>query len=243
MPFPLAHPAAALPFRRYCPSLFSFPALVVGSLAPDLGYCFGKRHLEDFSHGFVGSFGFALPVGLLIMGLWYAFRSRLIRLLPDRHKHLGRALCEAPLGSVWTITLSLLVGAWTHIFWDSFTHKNGWFVQNVPFLQFPIGSVDGRNVRVCHLLWYGFSFAGVAALFVAYRRWQERSVGIHRAGLTWTRLQGALLVGFMVLPIELIHHLVRDWVGALLVAAGTVLLVIVVVWGTSRALKPLHIEN
>ena len=40
MPFPLAHPAAVLPFRRYCSRWLNFPALVIGSLVPDLGYLF-----------------------------------------------------------------------------------------------------------------------------------------------------------------------------------------------------------
>jgi len=59
MPFPVAHPAAVLPLRRYCPRYLSFPALVVGSLSPDLGYLFGHLHADWFSHRFwAGSFGF-----------------------------------------------------------------------------------------------------------------------------------------------------------------------------------------
>jgi hypothetical protein len=42
MPFPLAHPAAVLPLRRYCPKYLSFPVLIVGSLVPDVGYCLGR---------------------------------------------------------------------------------------------------------------------------------------------------------------------------------------------------------
>jgi hypothetical protein len=59
MPFPVAHLAAVLPLRRYCPRYLSFPALVVGSLSPDLGYLFGHLHTDWFSHRFwAGSFGF-----------------------------------------------------------------------------------------------------------------------------------------------------------------------------------------
>src|SRR5437762_2617545 len=59
MPFPLAHPAAVLPLRRYCPRFLSFPALVIGSIAPDFGYCFGDLNVEDLSHRSPGSPGFA----------------------------------------------------------------------------------------------------------------------------------------------------------------------------------------
>src|SRR6266404_5342332 len=62
MAFPLAHPAAVLPLRRYCPRGFNFAALVVGSLSPDAGYLFGQRNVDEFSHRVVGSFGFCLPV-------------------------------------------------------------------------------------------------------------------------------------------------------------------------------------
>jgi hypothetical protein len=49
MPYPLAHPAAVLPLRRLCPRRLSFPALVVGSLCPDVGYPLG---VSRFSHSF-----------------------------------------------------------------------------------------------------------------------------------------------------------------------------------------------
>jgi len=38
MPLPLAHPAAVLPLRRFCPQYFDCPALVLGSILPDFAY-------------------------------------------------------------------------------------------------------------------------------------------------------------------------------------------------------------
>lgn len=74
MPFPVAHPAAVSPLRRYCPRYLCFPALVAGSLAPDVGYVFGHRHVDWFSHRFwAGSFGFCLPAGLLLDLLYAGF--------------------------------------------------------------------------------------------------------------------------------------------------------------------------
>ena len=31
--------------------------------------------------------------------------------------------------------LSILVGAWTHLVWDSFTNNKGWFVEHMRVLQ------------------------------------------------------------------------------------------------------------
>ncbi len=36
------------------------------------------------------------------------------------------------------ILISLLLGAWTHNFWDAFTHEHGWFVERIPWLQQPV---------------------------------------------------------------------------------------------------------
>src|SRR5512146_2649358 len=77
MPFPLAHPAAILPFRRYCPCWLNFPALVVGSLVPDLSYCSGNIRLDELAHRPEGAVIFALPAGLLCLAVFYAFRARI----------------------------------------------------------------------------------------------------------------------------------------------------------------------
>ena len=86
MPFPLAHPAAVLPLRRCCPRYLSFPALVIGSLCPDSGYLF---HAGNFSHRFLaGSFGFCLPVGLVLVLVFYGVRRPVIGILPASYRRL-----------------------------------------------------------------------------------------------------------------------------------------------------------
>jgi hypothetical protein len=61
----------------------------------------------------------------------------------------------------------VLVGAWTHIVWDSFTH-NTWLVKQLPLLResvFRIGAVEFPWYFVLQLL---STLAGVAILIVAY---------------------------------------------------------------------------
>ena len=95
MPFPLAHPAAVLPLRRFCPRYLSFPALVAGSLSPDFGYVFGSLHVDEFSHRlWAGSFGFCLPVGLLSVWVFYLVRAPLVGVLPGRYRQLFGPLCQ-----------------------------------------------------------------------------------------------------------------------------------------------------
>ena len=235
MPFPLAHPAAVLPFRRYCPRLLDFPALVVGSLVPDVGYLFSPMHLDELSHQLRGSVVFCLPAGLLALALIYGLRSLALRKLPKACQPGFLRLPWPPLGSPGIIVVSLLVGIGTHLFLDSFTHKNGWLVERLPLLQRSLGSVAGHAVRVHSLLWYACSFVGVALVFVAFRNWQTESSPAAAAGSARARWLGALLVALAVLPIELAHHLVRHWPGMLAVACMTLLLLLLVTWRTRPA--------
>jgi len=217
MPFPLAHPAAVLPLRRYCPRFLSFPALVAGSLSPDLGYFF--INADGFSHSLLGSFGFSLPVGMLGLLLFYALRAAASRYLPVFHRRVILPFSEDGPSSALAVVISLLLGSWTHLLLDSATHRNGWLVLHLPVLQTTIATLDHRHIRVCHLLWYGCSFLGMAWLFLAFRGWQEA----HAFGATnrprRARWLEAGLVASLLLPIELAHHLVRGRRGLALVAA------------------------
>ena len=218
MPFPLAHPAAVLPFRRWCPRFLSLPALVVGSLVPDLGYLFGPLHLDELSHQLRGSLVCDLPLGLVALGVIYGLRSLALRKLPRAYQPEVLRAAWPAAGTPVVALVSLLLGIWTHLFLDSFTHKGGWIVEHLPFLQLSIGTVGERNVRVCSILWYGCSFAGVAIVFVAFRNWQQKLVLARASGSGRGGWTGALLVALVVLPIELVHHLFRNWAGTVLVA-------------------------
>jgi hypothetical protein len=177
MPFPLAHPAAVLPLRRLCPRRFNFPALVIGSLCPDVGYCFGQSHLDKFSHRFLaGTFGFCLPTGLLLLLIFYRLRRPVVQILPPRFRQILEPLCLRPVGSIIIILLSILTGAWTHLFLDSVTHLNGWIVTHFTFLQESVGQGFFR-LRVCNLLYDLTTFAGAAWLALAYLNWLERVAG------------------------------------------------------------------
>ncbi len=226
MPFTLAHPAAVLPFRRFCPRFFSFPALVVGSLCPDVGYFFGTLNVDDFSHSLKGSIEFCLPVGVVMLGFFYGLRLPIVEMLPERHRKYLLPFCQKPIGSPLTVVVSLLVGIWIHLLFDSFTHKRGWLVENLPLLRTPIFSAGIHTFRIFNLLWYACSFAGIVWLWLAWEQW--------RNNLAWSapqisnrgELGRAILAGVLMMPIELIHHLVHGWIGLFLIAGYSTLIVI-----------------
>ena len=121
MAFPLAHPAAVLPLRRI--KWLSFPALVIGAVVPDLGYLVFQ--LNDFSHQALGSIVFGLPVGGLILAAFYGARTPVVARMPRARRRSVLPVCERPLGPLWIAVLSLLIGIWTHVIWDSFTTMDG----------------------------------------------------------------------------------------------------------------------
>jgi len=161
MPFPLAHPAATLPLRRWCPQYFDFPALVVGSLTPDLATSIDD--LEYFSHTLLGTFAFCLPIGLLTLWIFHRVRLPTVSTLPNPHQAALLRLCTGPPNSWAHIIISLLLGSWLHIVWDLFTHDHSWLVNHVALLSFPLA-----GVAVNHLCWLLSTLAGSASLFAMY---------------------------------------------------------------------------
>ena len=155
MPFPLAHPAAVLPLRRYCPCWLNFPALLIGSLMPDAGYFFGEQHVGPFSHGLTGGFAFCLPGGLVMVLLFYWLRSPALKLLPGPYQRALLPLCQRPYPSLWAVLLSLMIGTWSHQLWDAFTHNDGWAVQHLPVLQTAVVTAFAPHGQAvpCPLVW------------------------------------------------------------------------------------------
>ena len=97
MPFPLAHPAAVLPFRRWCPRFLSLPALVVGSVCPAAAYAIPWWDLATRAHQVIGSMLFCMPLGLLAIWLFYRVRLPLLLVIILRTVRLG----WSPLACAW----------------------------------------------------------------------------------------------------------------------------------------------
>lgn len=207
MPFPLAHPAAVLPLRRWCPRFLSFPALVIGSLCPDAGYAFGKWNTVLAPHHILGSVGFCLPVGLLCVWVFYGFRERLAGALPEAYRRLFLPLCQRPAAPIHILAVSIIVGAWTHLLLDGWSHRNGWFVEHWAWLRSPLMAIGQRRLRIYHLLWYAFTFGGALWLGLAYLKWLSGASGKAGGQSGTFRVVAASGFALLVLVLAAIHHL------------------------------------
>jgi hypothetical protein len=171
MPFTFAHPAAVLPLRRS--RFLQTVPLVIGSLVPDVPYFFPYRIGKAFpdTHTLYGSFFICLPLGMALLLLVLLLREPLTIMLGAR----ARWVCLQSLERFsarpmhWPIALlSILIGAWTHIAWDSITHETGWTAARVAALSAPV-SVFGWDTATSHLLQYLSSVFGLAVLAIWFR--------------------------------------------------------------------------
>ncbi len=175
MPFPLAHPAAVLPFRRL--QYLNFSALLIGAVTPDLSYCFERYDLDAFAHTIRGCFVFSLPVGWLAVLIFQTIRDPLVSLLPAPHRQALSRSSRAPDPGWFVVPLSVVLGSATHVFWDAFTHETGWFVERSSFLQMKLLTLDGRHFRMYRLLWHISTWTGLFLLGRAYLQTLKERTG------------------------------------------------------------------
>jgi len=253
MPFTFAHPAAILPLRRS--RFLQTVPLIIGSLVPDVPYFFPTRFGREFpdTHTLYGSFSICLPMGVALLVLTLILREPLTVLLGARARWICLRSIERfnarPLH--WPIALlSIVIGSWTHIAWDSVTHQTGWTASRVAALSAPI-SVFGWDTATAHLLQYVSSVFGLVVLALWFRsllgrvpaavvqdqarpgaRWlvlatiscTSIAIGVWRAYLAWNA-SSYYHLGYLLLTRTI------GWFAVLYLAAGLITLL-------SRRLEP-----
>jgi len=134
MPLTFSHPAIVLPLNYLPTRWVSLTGLVIGSVAPDFEYFARMKVYSVYSHTWTGLFWFDLPIALLLTFVYHdvvrdTFISHLPKTLRSRFEQYNTLdwnrhfIKNSPI-----IILSILVGSASHLFWDSFTHINGYFV-------------------------------------------------------------------------------------------------------------------
>jgi len=157
MPFTPAHPAIVLPFLKIKPERVSATALVIGSISPDFEYFFKMAVSSQYSHTLLGILYFDIPVTLVLAFLFHeVVKGNLIRNLPAFFQVRFRPLLDVDFKRqltehFWVVIISAGAGAFSHIFWDAFTHNDGFFAQRISFYKHVVIPFDG----VRYPLFYG----------------------------------------------------------------------------------------
>ncbi|WP_338814287.1 DUF4184 family protein [Bernardetia sp. Wsw4-3y2] len=141
MPFTFSHPAIILPFGFVGKRYFSLTALIIGSTTPDFEYFLRLRVRSDFSHTLFGVFWFDLPLGIALCFVFHLLvKKSLFKNLPfflqtRFNDCLGFDFIDYFKKHFLVVISSLLLGAFSHLFWDGFTHHYGFFVELFSVLQ------------------------------------------------------------------------------------------------------------
>jgi hypothetical protein len=175
MPFTMSHAAAVLPFSRPLARWRVLSAALIGSMVPDF-HIFAPWRMERFeTHSFMALFTFSLPVGLL--GYWvfqYLIKVPMIEVLPDGAFARWRPFENpAPIESVrqWLVAgCGVLVGAFTHLVWDAFTHEGARGVRMLPIQDELFFDVGRHHLPFTRFMQDGSSLIGLLAViaFVAF---------------------------------------------------------------------------
>jgi hypothetical protein len=186
--------------------LQTFP-LIIGSMVSDAPYFLPTQWDRLFpgdTHSLYATFAFCLPMGMAILVLTVALREPLTVLLGPRVRWLClRSLdrfMSRPLN--WPLAIvSIVLGAWTHIAWDSFTHEYTWTTARVPALTAPV-SLFGWDTATTHLLQYLSSVFGLVIMAVWFRgllnRVPREAADSKQPRANWLVL---LMIGFFALLI------------------------------------------
>ena len=159
MPLTISHPIAVIPIWYLSQRRLDLPALVVGSMIPDVSYYIHLKPVGNIGHSPWGVLVEGVPASLLLLFLFASVMQRPLRqlspsvlgkLLPEHYPMVGAR-------RLMNIVLSIVIGASTHIFWDNFTHKGFYLVELWPVLQ---STVSG--IPIYKLLQYGSGIFGRA---------------------------------------------------------------------------------
>jgi membrane-bound metal-dependent hydrolase YbcI (DUF457 family) len=172
MPFTVSHAAAVLPIHRGVRQL-PLTALMIGSMSPDFGYIFSYEASRALTHSFAGLFIFSLPVGLLVWLFYVAVLEKAtITLLSDRWHTRFAHTGAITLPLVLWAALAIVLGAATHLLWDSFTHRGTVVTDAFPVL---LGPTPGFAwLPIYHLLHGLSSVVGLVILGYWMRHLQRQ---------------------------------------------------------------------
>lgn len=222
MPFTFSHPAIVLPLTFLPRQWFSLTGLVIGSLTPDFEYFLRMKIQSNYSHTLFGLFWFDIPLGLILVFIFHIIvRNSLFDNLPTILKSRLYTFKQFNFNkyfkSNWLVVLiSILIGAASHLFWDSFTHDHGYFVQTIPKLTNTV-NLFGKQIPTFKILQHISTVVG--GLIIAYALFKlpiDKTVTGHFNLKYWGVL---LMLTIIIIAVRLISGLNFRFYGNVAVTA------------------------
>jgi len=207
MPFTFSHPAIILPFKNSIGKRLSMTGLIVGSLTPDFEYFIRMKIQSEFSHTFFGTIWFNLPLGIILCFLFHQIiKKPFIENLPFK---IQRKFSEIK-NSNWldyfkekwlVVIISIVIGTFSHILWDSFTHNNAYFVNLLNLNK----TVGGINLPIYKVLQHASTLIG--GIYILNYIWNMNEVEIQTSRPKLNYWVGILFFTGIILAIKMITGL------------------------------------
>lgn len=179
MPYTLSHAIAAYPFHALSRRHLPLSALVAGTISPDYPYFIHLETVGTTSHSPLGLLTECLPASLIILLFYYLFmKPAALALAPRRFVHLAGAAADqslklSPLNLI-LIPFAVILGATTHILWDSFTHSQGWHLVRPRFIDHIVFAHTPYAFPIYKLLQYTSGVVGLILIALWVLRWAQR---------------------------------------------------------------------
>lgn len=215
MPFTFAHPAAVIRLQDKSPRYFDSTALILGSMAPDFEYFLRFKAKATIGHTLGGFFYFNLPMILIVALVWhYIIKKPFILSIPSPFRKYFSCLLVnkwnlKTFKSLIIFIISGIIGMCTHVLWDSFTHRYGFFVMRIPILSKSI-EIIGTQIPIYKIIQHGSTLIGFGIIFLyLYLKSHKTKTILPRVSLLkqciyWILV---LLVSFGVVIIRAIYTL------------------------------------
>jgi hypothetical protein len=206
MPFTPAHPAIVLPFLKLKPERISATALVIGSIAPDFEYFFKMSVNGEYSHTLLGIFYFNIPVAILMSLLFHEVVKRnLIANLPVFFQYRFQPMQSLNFKEhfkryYWVVIISAALGSLSHIFWDAFTHNDGFFAQRISLYKQVVIPFDGVRYPLFYGLQHISTYVGLTLVltYIVLMK-PEKNSPVYQPTLLYWLLVGVIASGIVSL--------------------------------------------
>jgi hypothetical protein len=177
---------------------------------------------SNYSHTMDGLFWFDLPLGLFIAFLFHniirdSLFDNLPRLLKSKLFVFQQFNWNNYFKKNWiVVVISILIGALSHIIWDSFTHEHGYFVQLIPFLSNTI-EFFGKQVLILKILQHSSTLIGGLVIAFAFYKIPSNKIGIENINLKyWAVFLG---LTFLIFTLRLLNGIELKQYGNVIVSA------------------------
>lgn len=187
------------------------------------------RVQSNYSHTISGLFWFDLPLGLFLTFVFHNIvRTELCDNLPiilkSRLLNFNHFNWNKHFKMNWFVVLiSILIGAASHLFWDSFTHESGYFAKTIPTLANVI-EIFGGQFPISKIVQHSSSLiGGIIIAFSLYKLPTQKNI-VKQFNLKYWSILASLTLAIIALRLasgldyKLYGHLIVTCISAALIA-------------------------